>query len=74
MDRFNHDERLFCFILATRTGGLIVNITGGDTVVNMAQTGTLPWMHIRSDVTVLIKPEMLTSTGRLSDFNLMLAS
>ena len=33
MDRFNHDERIFCFILSTRSGGLGVNLTGADTVV-----------------------------------------
>jgi E1A-binding protein p400 len=33
MDRFNSDERLFCFILSTRSGGLGINLTGADTVV-----------------------------------------
>ncbi len=33
MDRFNRDERLFCFILSTRSGGLGVNLTGADTVI-----------------------------------------
>ena len=33
MDRFNRDERVFCFILSTRSGGLGVNLTGADTVV-----------------------------------------
>ncbi|KAL5477552.1 hypothetical protein EMCRGX_G024363 [Ephydatia muelleri] len=33
MDRFNRDERIFCFILSTRSGGLGVNLTGADTVV-----------------------------------------
>lgn len=33
MDRFNRDQRLFCFILSTRSGGLGVNLTGADTVV-----------------------------------------
>ena len=33
MDRFNKDDRLFCFILSTRSGGLGVNLTGADTVI-----------------------------------------
>jgi superfamily II DNA/RNA helicase len=33
MDRFNTDERIFCFILSTRSGGLGINLTGADTVV-----------------------------------------
>ena len=33
MDRFNRDNRIFCFILSTRSGGLGVNLTGADTVV-----------------------------------------
>lgn len=33
MDRFNRDERIFCFILSTRSGGLGINLTGADTVV-----------------------------------------
>lgn len=33
MDRFNRDQRIFCFILSTRSGGLGVNLTGADTVV-----------------------------------------
>jgi E1A-binding protein p400 len=33
MDRFNSDDKVFCFILSTRSGGLGVNLTGADTVV-----------------------------------------
>ena len=33
MDRFNNDDKLFCFILSTRSGGLGINLTGADTVV-----------------------------------------
>ena len=33
MDRFNGDEKIFCFILSTRSGGLGINLTGADTVV-----------------------------------------
>mmetsp|Transcript_2774 Transcript_2774/g.5185 ORF Transcript_2774/g.5185 Transcript_2774/m.5185 type:complete len:2007 (-) Transcript_2774:2717-8737(-) len=33
MDRFNNDERMFCFILSTRSGGLGINLTGADTVI-----------------------------------------
>lgn len=33
MDRFNNDEKIFCFILSTRSGGLGINLTGADTVV-----------------------------------------
>ena len=33
MDRFNNDEKVFCFILSTRSGGLGINLTGADTVV-----------------------------------------
>ena len=33
MDRFNRDDKIFCFILSTRSGGLGVNLTGADTVV-----------------------------------------
>ncbi|KAI8281094.1 Helicase SWR1 [Colletotrichum sp. SAR 10_98] len=32
-DRFNHDERILCFILSTRSGGLGINLTGADTVI-----------------------------------------
>ncbi len=32
-DRFNHDNKIFCFILSTRSGGLGINLTGADTVV-----------------------------------------
>jgi SNF2 family DNA or RNA helicase len=33
MDRFNNDEKVFCFILSTRSGGLGINLTGADTVI-----------------------------------------
>jgi hypothetical protein len=33
MDRFNNDDKVFCFILSTRSGGLGINLTGADTVV-----------------------------------------
>ena len=33
MDRFNIDEKVFCFILSTRSGGLGINLTGADTVI-----------------------------------------
>ncbi|KAK2072612.1 hypothetical protein P8C59_006954 [Phyllachora maydis] len=32
-DRFNHDPRILCFILSSRSGGLGINLTGADTVV-----------------------------------------
>ena len=33
MERFNRDDRIFVFILSTRSGGLGVNLTGADTVI-----------------------------------------
>lgn len=33
MERFNHDKRIFIFILSTRSGGVGVNLTGADTVI-----------------------------------------
>jgi len=33
MERFNHDPKLFAFILSTRSGGLGINLTGADTVI-----------------------------------------
>ena len=33
MDRFNSDDKLFCFILSTRSGGLGINLTGADCVI-----------------------------------------
>ena len=33
MQRFNTDDRLFAFILSTRSGGFGINLTGADTVV-----------------------------------------
>ncbi|KAG8156732.1 hypothetical protein KVR01_013337 [Diaporthe batatas] len=32
-DRFNVDDRILCFILSTRSGGLGLNLTGADTVI-----------------------------------------
>lgn len=32
-ERFNRDNRINCFILSTRSGGLGINLTGADTVV-----------------------------------------
>lgn len=33
MERFNGDNRIFAFILSTRSGGVGVNLTGADTVI-----------------------------------------
>lgn len=33
MDKFNNDEKVFCFILSTRSGGLGINLTGADSVI-----------------------------------------
>ena len=33
MERFNRDERILCFILSTRSGGVGMNLTGADAVV-----------------------------------------
>ena len=33
MERFNADDRIFAFILSTRSGGCGVNLIGADTVV-----------------------------------------
>ena len=33
MDRFNNDDKIFCFILSTRSGGLGINLTGADSVI-----------------------------------------
>merc|ERR1711871_1165563 len=33
MDRFNNDEKIFCFILSTRSGGLGINLIGADSVI-----------------------------------------
>lgn len=33
MERFNGDDRIFVFILSTRSGGIGVNLTGADTVI-----------------------------------------
>lgn len=32
-ERFNRDDKIKCFILSTRSGGLGINLTGADTVV-----------------------------------------
>lgn len=32
-DRFNTDNRILCFILSSRSGGLGINLTGADTVI-----------------------------------------
>mmetsp|Transcript_13824 Transcript_13824/g.33751 ORF Transcript_13824/g.33751 Transcript_13824/m.33751 type:complete len:1940 (-) Transcript_13824:255-6074(-) len=33
MERFNNNEKIFVFILSTRSGGVGVNLTGADTVI-----------------------------------------
>ncbi|CAI5730360.1 unnamed protein product [Peronospora destructor] len=33
MERFNRDDKIFCFILSTRSGGLGINLTGADAVI-----------------------------------------
>ncbi|RLN92278.1 hypothetical protein BBJ28_00019650, partial [Nothophytophthora sp. Chile5] len=33
MERFNRDDKVFCFILSTRSGGLGINLTGADAVI-----------------------------------------
>lgn len=33
VERFNNDQRKFCFISSTRTGGLGINLTSADTVI-----------------------------------------
>lgn len=33
MQRFNTDPKIFVFILSTRSGGVGMNLTGGDTVI-----------------------------------------
>lgn len=32
-DRFNNDNRILCFILSSRSGGLGINLTGADSVI-----------------------------------------
>ncbi|KIW72915.1 hypothetical protein, variant [Phialophora macrospora] len=32
-ERFNNDNRILCFILSSRSGGLGINLTGADTVI-----------------------------------------
>eukprot|EP00477_Mikrocytos_mackini_P001463 GAHX01001572.1.p1 GENE.GAHX01001572.1~~GAHX01001572.1.p1 ORF type:complete len:1685 (-),score=280.62 GAHX01001572.1:48-5102(-) len=33
VDRFNADQKIFCFITSTKSGGLGINLTGADTVI-----------------------------------------
>jgi SNF2 family DNA or RNA helicase len=33
VERFNNDPKIFCFISSTRSGGIGINLTGGDVVV-----------------------------------------
>jgi SNF2 family DNA or RNA helicase len=33
VDKFNFDERVFCFISSTRSGGIGLNLTSADTVI-----------------------------------------
>uniref|UniRef100_A0A0K0EKZ4 Helicase ATP-binding domain-containing protein n=1 Tax=Strongyloides stercoralis TaxID=6248 RepID=A0A0K0EKZ4_STRER len=33
MEQFNNDNKIFCFILSTRSGGIGINLTGADTVI-----------------------------------------
>ena len=33
MTKFNSDDKTFCFILSTRSGGVGINLTGADTVI-----------------------------------------
>ncbi len=33
VDRFNHDERIRCFLISTKAGGTGPNLTGADTVI-----------------------------------------
>uniref|UniRef100_A0A0N4Z1Y8 Helicase ATP-binding domain-containing protein n=1 Tax=Parastrongyloides trichosuri TaxID=131310 RepID=A0A0N4Z1Y8_PARTI len=33
MEQFNNDDKIFCFILSTRSGGIGINLTGADTVI-----------------------------------------
>lgn len=33
LDTFNADPRILCLILSTRSGGMVVNLTGVDTVI-----------------------------------------
>ena len=32
-DRFNNDDRILCFILSSRSGGIGINLTGADSVI-----------------------------------------
>lgn len=32
-ERFNMNNKYFCFILSTRSGGVGINLTGADTVI-----------------------------------------
>jgi helicase SWR1 len=33
VDRFNNDQKVFCFISSTRSGGIGLNLTGADSIV-----------------------------------------
>ncbi len=33
VERFNQDQKIFCFISSTRSGGIGINLTGADTVI-----------------------------------------
>jgi SNF2 family DNA or RNA helicase len=33
IERFNNNDKIFCFILSTRSGGIGLNLTGADTVI-----------------------------------------
>ena len=33
VDRFNTDNKIFCFISSTRSGGIGLNLTGADSIV-----------------------------------------
>jgi SNF2 family DNA or RNA helicase len=33
VDRFNNDNKIFCFISSTRSGGIGLNLTGADSIV-----------------------------------------
>lgn len=33
VEQFNSNDRIFCFILSTRSGGIGLNLTGADSVI-----------------------------------------
>ena len=47
MDRFNNDEKIFCFILSTRSGGLGINLTGADTVSEGGREGGVFFLRLQ---------------------------